>query len=266
MLLWPNGAPSAQGDADDDKPTLTAYIAPQNPTKTAVIVTPGGGYQHLSMEKEGSLVAQWLNAQGVTAFVLKYRLGPKYHNPVELGDALRAIRTVRSRAAEWGIDKGKVGMLGFSAGGHLTASTSVLYDDGLPTGDAIDKESSRPDFVVLCYPVIRLDAPYMHSGSRKMLLGDTPDEALVEKMSLTALVNADTPPAFLYTTTDDKTVPVMNSVLWYSALVKNGIPAELHAFQHGTHGSGLGQFDPALKEWPTLLLHWLQANGWAAKP
>ncbi|WP_263418268.1 alpha/beta hydrolase [Terriglobus albidus] len=266
MLLWPNGAPGAQGDADEDKPTLTAFIPAQNPTRAAVVVAPGGGYTHLATEKEGTMFAQWLNAQGVAAFVLKYRLGPKYHHPIEIGDAQRAIRTVRARAAEWGIDKGKVGMMGSSAGGHLAASTSVLFDDGLATGDSIDHENSRPDFVILCYPVIRLDAPYMHSGSRKMLLGETPDDALVEKMSLTGLVNSKTPPTFLYTTTDDKTVPVMNSVLWYEALVKAGIPVELHAFQHGSHGSGLAQADPALREWPNLLLHWLQANGWAAKP
>src|ERR1017187_8501485 len=155
MLLWANGAPGALGDADDDKPTITAYIPASNPTKTAVVIAPGGSYMHLSMVKEGSDVAAWLNARGVAGFVLKYRLGPKYHNPIELGDAQRAIRTVRADAAQYGVAPDHIGMWGFSAGGHLAATAGTQFDAGDATAiDEIDKQSSRPDFLVLSYPEI----------------------------------------------------------------------------------------------------------------
>jgi acetyl esterase/lipase len=260
--LWPNGAPLAQGTADDDIPTLATYLPAQNPTMTAVIVAPGGGYTHLSMEKEGSDVAKWLNAHGVAAFVLKYRLGPKYHHPVELGDAQRAIRTVRAQAAEIGIDPSRIGMWGFSAGGHLTASAGTLYDQGPPaTADEIDKQSARPDFMILSYPVITMDPSYAHMGSRKYLLGDTPDPALANLLSPEKQVTAQTPPAFLYSTTDDGTVPVMNSIAFYSALIAKKVPAEMHIYAHGPHGTGLAQGFPDLKNWPDLLATWMRARG-----
>jgi acetyl esterase/lipase len=161
--LWPNGAPMAQGTAEIDQPTLTAYLPAQNPTKTAVIVAPGGSYMHLSMQKEGSDIALWLNAHGVAGFVLTYRLGPKYHHPTELADAQRAIRTLRAHAAQLGIAPDHIGMWGFSAGGHLAASAGTLFDQGPPAdADAIDHQSARPDFLVLSYPVITMEAPYVH--------------------------------------------------------------------------------------------------------
>ena len=264
-LLWPAGAPFAQGTADVDQPTLTTYLPANNPTKTAVIIAPGGGYVHLSMEKEGSDIAKWLNARGVAGFVLKYRLGPTYHNPVELGDAQRAIRTVRARAAQLGIAPDHIGMWGFSAGGHLTASAGTLFDQGPPAGtDAIDKESARPDFLILAYPVITLQDPYAHKGSRQYLLGDTPDPELVAHMSLDQRVSKDTPPTFLFTTTDDGTVPVMNSVMFYSALIANKVPAEMHIFAHGPHGTGLAPGFPDLKVWPDLLATWMRSRGYMA--
>ncbi|HXE06844.1 MAG TPA: alpha/beta hydrolase, partial [Acidobacteriaceae bacterium] len=172
MPLWPNGAPGALGTAPDDIPTLQVFLPASNPTKTGVVIAPGGGYTHLSMVKEGSDVAQWLNAHGVAAFVLKYRLGPKYHNPIELGDAQRAIRTVRANAAQYGIAPDHIGMWGFSAGGHLTATAGTQFDAGnASAADPIDQQSSRPDFLILAYPVITMEDPYVHKGSRTALLG-----------------------------------------------------------------------------------------------
>ena len=269
MLLWPdgpggkNGAPGAVGDTALDRPTLRVYLPTvPNPTKTAVVVAPGGGYAHLSMNKEGEDIALWLNEHGVAAFVLRYRLGPVYHHPVEIEDAHRAIRTVRARAAEYGIAADHVGMWGFSAGGHLTATAGTRYDKGdAGSADPIERMGSRPDFLVLSYPVITLEAPLAHVGSRKFLLGDTPDPALVTDLSAQNKVTADTPPTFLFTTTDDGTVPVLNSVMFYEALVKAKVPAELHIYQHGPHGVGLAPGFPDLKGWPDLLATWMRARG-----
>ena len=264
--LWPGGAPGALGTADDDIPTLAAYIPASNPTKTAVVIAPGGGYQHLSMVREGSDVAAWLNAHGVAAFVLKYRLGMKYHNPIEMEDAQRAIRTVRAQAADYGIAPDHIGIWGFSAGGHLAATAGTMFGAGPEAkADAIDKESARPDFLILAYPVITFDPQFAHMLSRKNLLGENPDKGLVDWMSAENRVTEATPPTFLYTTTDDKTVPVMNSILFYSALIKNKVSAELHIFEHGPHGSGLAQGFPDLKVWPDLLATWMRANGWMGK-
>jgi acetyl esterase/lipase len=265
MPLWAKGAPGAVGDADDDKPTITAYIPATNPTKTAVVIAPGGGYQYLSMVKEGSDVAVWLNAHGVAAFVLKYRLGPKYHNPIEIGDAQRAIRTVRANAAQYGIAADHIGMWGFSAGGHLTATAGTQFDAGnAAAADSIDQQSSRPDFLILSYPVITMEDPYVHKGSRTYLLGDSPTQADMDAMSAELRVTPQTPPTFLFTTTDDNTVPVLNSVMFYSALVKAGVPAEMHIFQHGGHGSGLAPANPQLRPWTDMLIKWMRERGYAA--
>jgi acetyl esterase/lipase len=264
MLLWPEGAPGALGVADEDKPSITVYLPAANPTRTAVVIAPGGGYQHLSMVREGSDVAAWLNARGVAAFVLKYRLGMKYHNPVEMGDAQRAIRMVRARAAEYGVAADHIGMWGFSAGGHLTATAGTQFDAGNAAADAVERESSRPDFLILAYPVITMEAPYVHRGSKQYLLGDTPTQAEVDAMSAELHVTAQTPSVFLFATTDDRTVPVMNSVMFYEALVKVGVPAEMHLFQHGGHGSGLGVGNAQLSVWPELLIKWMRERGYAA--
>ncbi len=178
ILLWPGGAPGAMGDEDIDRPTLTVYLptgvnaAGANPTRTGVVVAPGGGYQHLSMEKEGSAVAEWLNAHGVAAFVLKYRLGLKYHHPVELEDAQRAIRMVRANAAEYGIAADHVGMWGFSAGGHLAATAGTKFDAGNPAAaDAVERQGSRPDFLILAYPVITFEAAVCACGIEEVSAG-----------------------------------------------------------------------------------------------
>jgi acetyl esterase/lipase len=265
--LWKNGAPGAQGKNAEDTPTLTLYM-PSHPTKsdTGVIVAPGGSYTVLAMNHEGRQVANWLNSLGMTAFVLKYRLGPKYHHPIELGDAQRAIRLVRSRAKEFGIRPDRIGMMGFSAGGHLAATAGTHYDHGdQSAGDSIDRVSCRPDFLVLAYPVISFVAPYSHSRSAHNLLGDDPDMKLREELSNELHVTKDTPPTFLFSTTTDKVVPVENSVAFYLALHTAGVPAELHIFQKGPHGVGLDSADPVLGIWPTLLANWMRQRGLLAK-
>ena len=261
--LWIDGAPGAQGTQDEDKPTLAPYIVPQGRgTGTAVIVCPGGGYQHLSMDKEGDQVARWLNSLGVTAFVLKYRLGPKYRHPVELGDAQRAIRTVRYKATEYRVLPDRVGIMGFSAGGHLASTAGTHFDAGnANAADPIDRLSSRPDFLVLVYAVISFSPPYLHRGSLQALLGDQPDPKLVENLSNELQVTAQTPPTFLFHTSGDKTVPAENSALFYLALRKAGVPAEMHIYEQGPHGVGLAQTDEALSSWPGRLADWLRGRG-----
>ena len=263
ILLWPGGAPLAQGTADEDKPSLALYPAGgSNKAATGIIVCPGGGYAHLSMEKEGTQVAEWLNHLGIHAFVLKYRLGPKYHHPVELDDAQRAIRYVRANASSLGVDPARVGIWGFSAGGHLASSTGTHFDSGdASAADPIDRQGSRPDFMVLSYPVITMQEPFVHKGSLHMLLGSSPDPALVQLLSNELQVTRRTPPTFLFHTTEDKTVPVENSVNFYSALHKAGVPAEMHIYLKGAHGAGLAPADPVLKTWPGHLADWLKAQG-----
>jgi acetyl esterase/lipase len=204
-------------------------------------------------------------ARGVAAFVLKYRLGPKYHHPVELEDAQRAIRMVRANAAEYGIAADHVGMWGFSAGGHLTATAGTKFDAGSAgSADVVERQGSRPDFLILAYPVITMKEPDAHPGSRKYLLGDDPDPALVQSLSAETQVTRETPPTFLFATTEDKTVPVINSVMFYEALVKAGVPAEMHIFQHGGHGAGLAAANPELSVWPDLVIKWMRERGYAA--
>jgi len=262
-LLWPNGAPGAKGNEDIDQPSIAPYVvAAGRGTGTAVVVCPGGGYRNLAMDHEGDQVAKWLNSLGVTAFVLKYRLGPKYHHPVELGDAQRAIRTVRSKAAEYRVEPDRIGIMGFSAGGHLASTAGTHFDAGdANAADPIDRMSSRPDFLVLGYPVISFTTSYTHVGSLQNLLGDNADTRLVESLSNELQVTAQTPPTFLFHTTADTTVPVENSVLFYLALRKAGVPAEMHIYERGPHGLGLAPLDEAVSSWPARLAAWLRVHG-----
>lgn len=260
-LLWPQGAPNALGTSPEDQPSLTPFLVSGGSAGTAVIVCPGGGYQHLAMDKEGYQVAQWLNTLGVSAFVLQYRLGPPYRYPNELLDAQRAIRLVRSRAGQYGLLPDRIGIMGFSAGGHLASSAGTHFDAGNPSAtDPIDRAGSRPDFLVLCYPVISF-TNYVHRGSMTALLGENPDPRLIEDLSNELRVTAQTPPTFLFHTDADKTVPVENSVNFYLALRKAGVPAELHVYEHGGHGVGLAQSDPVLSSWPGRLADWLRGRG-----
>ncbi len=265
VLLWPGGAPQAVGKTPEDMPALIIFLPAKNTTMTGVVIAPGGGYAHLSMQHEGADVARWLNARGVAAFVLKYRLGPVYHHPIELGDAQRALRLVRMNAKEYGIAPDHIGMWGFSAGGHLAATAGTHYDAGIAASpDPIERESCRPDFLILAYPVITLLEPNVHGSSRKFLLGDDPPQSLLANLSDETQVTRDTPPTFLFATTDDGVVPVMNSVAFYTALVKNDVPAEMHLFQHGRHGVGLAEGNPELNIWPELLIKWMRERGLAA--
>lgn len=258
--LWVGKAPGALGDGDSDRPTITLYAPSSNhPPSTAVIVFPGGGYGYLATNHEGRQIANWLNAMGITAFVVKYRLGPRYHHPVELGDAQRAIRLVRAHAKEYRILPDKIGVMGFSAGGHLASTTATHFDSGNPqASDPIERASSRPDFAVLAYPVISFAAEYAHQGSRTNLLGDNPKPELVRELSGELNVSAQTPPTFLFSSSTDTGVTPENSVGFYLALHKAGVPAELHIFENAPHGVGLDLNDPAVGEWSTLLLHWFR--------
>ncbi|MCU0248103.1 MAG: alpha/beta hydrolase [Bryobacter sp.] len=240
-LLYPEGAPGAVGAEEVDKPSLAHWL-PSQPAAMAVVVCPGGGYGTLAMDHEGVQIAQWLNSQGIAAFVLKYRLGPRYRHPAPLTDAQQALRMVRK------LGYAKVGIWGFSAGGHL-ASTASTHFAGPET---------RPDFAILAYPVISFTAPYTHQGSRRNLLGDNPDPKLVESLSNEFQVTAQTPPTFLFHTTEDKGVPPENSVVYYLALRKAGVPAEMHIYERGPHGVGLAATDYALASWSARLADWLR--------
>ena len=264
IVLWPGGAPGAVGNETIDIPTLTPYLPPKDKmTGAAIIVCPGGGYTHLA-DHEGGPVAEWLNSLGVTAFVLKYRLGPRYHHPAPMQDAARAIRIVRARAAEWGLDPQRIGILGFSAGGHLASTAGTHFDSGNPNAaDAIERVSSKPNVMILIYPVITM-RDKTHAGSRKSLLGDDPAPELVTLLSNDEQVTKETPPAFLVHTSNDDAVPVENSLLFVNALRRASVPFEFHLYERGPHGFGLGGKDPILATWPDRCAGWLRLHGFVA--
>ena len=262
MPLWSGAAPDARGADDADVPALTVYlprtmIAPA----PAMIVCPGGSYTALASNHEGRQVAAFLNSLGVAAFVLRYRLGPKYHHPVEIGDARRALRTLRAHAGDWRLDPTRIGIIGFSAGGHLAMSASILFDAGNPSaGDIVDRASSRPDIVVLGYPVISMTASWTHAGSKRNLLGESADPELARQLSGEQVVTKETPPTFIFQTNEDLTVPAENSLHYFLALRRAGVPAEMHIFEKGAHGVGLANDNPALAPWSALLANWLRVR------
>jgi acetyl esterase/lipase len=260
--LWANGAPGAKGDTPEDVPSVQLYQPPADKASgAAIVVCPGGGYGHLARH-EGHDIAVWLNGIGVTAVVLKYRLGPKYQHPAMMQDALRAIRYTRSKASEWKIDPNRVGVMGFSAGGHLASTAATQFNVGDPNAsDPVEKLSSRPDLSILCYPVVTMTDPFAHKGSRRNLLGENPPAQLIDLMSSEKWVTDQTPPTFLFHTGDDPVVPVENSLMFALALRKKKVPYELHVYEHGRHGVGLASDDPALNTWTRLLENWLRARG-----
>lgn len=262
VALWPQGAPlatSAEGAAH--LPVIFKYL-PKQPNGTAIVVCPGGGYGGLAIDHEGEQVAQWLNANGIAAFVLRYRHAPLYQHPVPRMDVQRAIRTVRHNAKDWGVNPERIGVVGFSAGGHLTATAATQFHAEDPkAGDAIDQESARPDFAAPIYPVISMREDWGHLGSRNNLLGKEPTQALMDEMSMETQVTKETPPIFIAFTTDDQVVPVKNGLAFYEACVTNGVPVEMHLFEHGRHGLGLGVEDLPFKQWPDLFLAWLKNRG-----
>lgn len=260
--LWNGPAPGALGTTEKDIPTLTPWpAAPERANGAAVVVCPGGGYGGLAVDHEGAQIAQWLNSLGVSAFVLRYRLGPTYHHPVELGDAARALRTVRARASEFRVDPNRIGIWGFSAGGHLASTLSTHWDRGdAGSQDRVERVSSRPDFAILAYPVITFTEAWTHQGSKRNLLGNEPDPSLLKWLSNDQQVTAETPPTFLFHTNADTGVPAENSVYYYLALRKAGVPAELHIYEKGPHGVGLGWSDAILGTWPARLADWMRTR------
>jgi acetyl esterase/lipase len=265
--LWPDGAPGALGKEPKDIPTLTPFFpAPEKATGAVMVVLPGGGYGGLAPH-EGHDYALWLNEIGVTAFVLKYRLGSGgYRHPIELGDAARAVRLVRARAAEWKLDPKRVGIMGSSAGGHLASTLLTHFDAGnASAADTIDRQSSRPDLGVLCYPVITMGEK-THQGSKNNLLGNNPAPELVKLLSNELQVTKDTPPTFLFHTAEDGAVPVENSLMFAAALAANKVPFALHIYPKGAHGIGLGtrEWNPAARHpWVGECALWLKAQGFA---
>jgi acetyl esterase/lipase len=246
-----------------DVPTITPFLVAQTTRSAAVVICPGGGYSHLSDIREGSDVAKWLNSLGISAFVLKYRLGMRYHQPNQLLDAARAVRTVRSRAKDWNIDPNRIGILGFSAGGHLASTLGTHFDKGKPdAADEIDRVSSRPDLMILIYPVITM-SEWTHKGSKITLLGDNAPADLVNLYSNELHVTKETPPTFLAHAVNDPAVPVENSLLFADALRKAGVPFEMHLYERGPHGFGLAPNNPVLETWTTLCANWLAAHGFA---
>jgi acetyl esterase/lipase len=263
ILLWPAGAPGAVGEQEADRPTLTAYLPPpEKAVGAGVVVCPGGGYATLALDHEGRQVAEWLNSLGVAAFVLRYRHAPRYRHPAPLQDAQRAIRLVRSRADRFRLAPDRIGIWGFSAGGHLASTAATHFDAGDPNAaDPVERAGCRPDFLILAYPVISFTTPYVHKGSLRNLLGENPEAALLESLSNEKQVTPQTPPAFLFHTTEDKGVPPENSILFYLALRRAGVPAELHIYERGRHGVGLAPNDPVLSSWPARLADWLRVRG-----
>lgn len=267
LRLWEGDAPGAQGrelstEGSNDVPTITIYPPPLGKNNgSAIVICPGGGYGMLA-EHEGKPVADWLNALGGTGIVLKYRLGPKYRHPAMLHDVARAIRTARHNAKQWGIDPARIGVLGFSAGGHLASTAATHFDAGdADAADPVNRASSRPDVAVLVYPVITLEDPFTHGGSRKNLLGDKPDPKLIELMSNEKQVTPKMPPTYLVHSSDDRAVPIENSLLFAAALAKHKVPFAMRVFDHGDHGYGMGKERTELGAWPASCAQWLEHRG-----
>lgn len=271
--LWPEGVPGAKdiGAEKDEgqgrisnvfEPTLTVYgPAVDRPNRTAVIIAPGGGYVRLSFEREGVQYANWLSSLGITSFVLKYRM-QEFGHPAPLQDVLRAVRLVRSRAAEFKINPARIGVMGSSAGGHLAASAGTLFDHAAGrTGAELDAVNARPDFLILMYPVISMDDPVAHAGSRRALLGANPTPELLQLMSLDKQVTATTPPTLIIHTQEDQAVPVENAIRFYQGLTKAKVPAEMYLFEHGSHGMGMKPEFGTASEWPARATEWLRNRG-----
>lgn len=268
FALWPKGPKEENGlkekevakeggsIANSSTAELRVYHPEQNNKGMALVICPGGGYSNLAMKHEGEMFARWLNERGITAVVLKYRM-PNQHSKIPLADAQRAMRWVRSRAEEWGINPEKIGIAGFSAGGHLASTLATHFDAGKKSSDRIENYSCRPNFALLFYPVISMKDGLTHKGSRDGLLGKTPAPALIEEYSNELHVSPQTPPAFLVHSDDDTGVSPLNSVVFYQALKKNKVPAVLYIFPKGGHGWGLRDSFEYYPQWTCLLEKWL---------
>lgn len=279
LPLWPEGVPGRRIDAPPEtivdgrithvhEPTLTVYAPTGTPANgTAVILCPGGGYVRLSLGgANGGPQTQWLNALGITVFVLKYRLDD-YGQPAPLQDVLRAVRLVRREAATYDVDPHRIGIWGASAGGHVAACAATMWDDPVgQTSAALDTMSARPDFVMLVYPVVTMDATFAHRGSRRALLGENPPSELTARWSVERHVRPDMPPVFLAATMADQSVPVANSLRLYDALVAAKVPAEMHVYAQGSHGNSLDPRYGPTADWPKRAEEWLRFNGWLPAP
>lgn len=272
--LWPEGKTpfSKEIDAETGSPAITVYSSKgtEGHTGAAVVICPGGGYGGLAKDHEGHQPAQWFQEQGVSAFVLQYRLGSQgHHYPTQLADVQRAIRWVRAEASELELDENRIAVMGFSAGGHLASMAATLYDrEVYEASDEIDEASARPDFAILCYPVVSMEKGVTHGGSRKNLLGPerADDDDFAETLSSEKNVTENTPPTFLFQTNEDAAVPAENATRFFLALREHGVPVEYHCYQNGPHGVGLYQGDPILGNWSGLLRNWLLVNSFFSPP
>ncbi len=263
LRLWPGDAPEATASEPGDIPVIHLYRVESKQPTAGVVICPGGGYGGLAMDHEGKQFAEWFNQMGVTAAVCVYRHrgnggngGKGYGHPAPLLDAQRAVRTLKANAEQWNLKSDKIGIIGFSAGGHLVSTVSTHHDAGkADSTDPIDKASSRPDFAILAYPVISLGTEFAHGGSRRNLLGDNPDPELLASLTNETQVKSDTPPTFLFHTLEDTAVPVENSVRYYMALRAAKVPAEMHLFEKGRHGVGLAKGLPGAQAWPICAKH-----------
>jgi acetyl esterase/lipase len=267
--LWTAGAPGSLGNTEADQPSIAVFLpARWHSIRAGMVICPGGAYKLLMSGYEGADIARWLNSFGVAAFVLKYRIAPRYHHPAPLLDATRAVRYVRYHATRFGLLPDRIGIIGFSAGGHLASTVITHFDSpSAAAADPVDRLSARPDFAVLGYPLITLQSPWTHPESLHDLLGANPDEALVQELSNDLHVTDRTSPTFLFHTGADAPVPAENSILFYSALRRHGVESELHIFEYGVHGAGLANGHggtprvPALLTWSALAEEWI-ASRW----
>ena len=266
FLLWPQGAPLAKGNASVDVPRLYYYPATSPVSGSAVIVMPGGSYTRLMSEKEGGAEARWLAAHGVAAFVLQYRLAPEYRYPAPMLDGARAVRLVRSRADEFGVDPRKIGVWGFSAGGHLAGFLATEPEErNKDATDPVERVSAHPDFAIFSYARLSMDSTVPRTGNMEALLGPNPTPQMIDQISVVRHVTRQTSPSFIFSTTADQTVNSLNATAYYEALKRLDVPVEMHIFELGPHGAGLGQNlkgQAELEIWPTLLQHWMELHGW----
>jgi acetyl esterase/lipase len=262
LPLWEKGAPGSIGNEAKDIPLAKVRLPSSDKPTGALIICPGGGYGNLAMGHEGQEIAEWANEMGLAAIICDYRhRGKGYGHPAPLQDAQRAIRLVRTNAKQWNVDPARVGIMGFSAGGHLVSTVLTRFDFGDPNNaDPIEHASSRPDYGILAYPVILFGQPGTHKGSEKNLLGESPDPKLVESFQSDLNVTKDTPPTFLFHTLEDKGVVPQNSVAFFAAMLRNGVSGELHVFEKGSHGKGLAKTIQGTSEWPNVCRRWLEGK------
>ena len=263
VLLWEGGAPGALGEEPKDKPKITVRKVKSNGPTGALIICPGGGYGGLAMDHEGKQMVEWANSIGLTAVLCDYRhRGKGYGHPAPLQDAQRAVRMTRAKASEWNIDPNKIGIMGFSAGGHLVSTVITQFEGKNPqAANAIERESSRPDYAILCYPVISMGSSFTHRGSEVNLLGENATKETLLQFASERNVRSDTPPTFLMHTIEDKPVPVENALVFYQAMVAKQVPGELHVYQKGPHGVGLAKNIPGTSDWPFACQRWLRQLG-----